>query len=187
MAKKKFPKNEITTQIPNVDSNQEKISSEALLSQRLHFIILFFVIVLSGAILTANVSKDYLITILSIGTIISWALTYTVLRLSLKLRVIEKTSGNVISKPIKLILKIPRAVLGWIGDLFIPVFCSLVITVSLGMVLTGYYDFSVAPKNVEEKIKDVLPTIKKEKLDSTKKKSEYIKEFQNLDSLLKSK
>ncbi|MBM4170489.1 MAG: hypothetical protein FJ214_01295 [Ignavibacteria bacterium] len=185
MAKRKIPQIEIPTQAPTINKNQEKISYETLLSQRIHFIILFFVIVIGGTLVTLNYSKNYLILVLSLGAIISWALTFSVLQLSLKLRAIEKTSGNIITKPIKLILKIPRIILGWLGDLFIPIFCSLVITVSLGMAFTGYFDIPLIPNKMDEKIKDVLPTDKKIKLDTTKKKSEYIKEFQNLDSLLK--
>lgn len=183
MVKISTPPNESPTQIWN--QNQERIVYETILSQRLHFVIIFFVIVLASSFLTIDKSKDYLITILSIGTIIIWALTFTVLRLSLKLRAITNNSGSVITKPIKWILKIPRIILGWLGDLFIPVFCSLIITVGLIFASTGYFDSQILPHNVEEKIKDVLPSLKKTVADSSKKKTEYIKEFQNIDSLLK--
>lgn len=174
------PPAENQTKVP--DLNQERFFAETLLSQRVHFFIIFFVIVVTGAIIAANFSNSYLVIILSIGTIISWGLTLTILRLSLRIRFINKKLGPEGINFVSAFLKLPFRILGWFSDIFIPVVCSLLITSGLILSTSGYFDLKLVPRKVEQTFKEGI----KIGSDTLKKPKEpvRIKEFKNIDSVI---
>ncbi|MEW6508003.1 MAG: hypothetical protein AB1432_09690 [Bacteroidota bacterium] len=166
----------------SVDLNQERYFVETLLSQRTHFFIIFFVVLVVGVIAAANFSHNYIVIVLSIGTIISWGLTLTILKLSLRIKYLDKKLGSEGTNIVTSFLKLPFKVLGWISDIFIPVLCSLLITTGLILSTSGYLDTKLIPPKVEEKFKE---SIKMDK-DTVKKATqpERIKEFKSIDSVI---
>lgn len=164
------------------DLNQERYFAESLLSQRTNFFIIIFVVLIVLAIAAANFSHNYLILVLSIGTIICWGLTLTILKLSLRIRYIDKTLGKEGANIISAFLKLPFKILGWISDIFIPVLCSILITIGLVLSTSGYFDNKIIPRQVEETVKEGLKLDK----DTLKKAKpvERIKEFKSIDSVI---
>jgi hypothetical protein len=170
------------TQSKQTDLSQERFLAESLLSQRIHFFIIFFIIIATGAILAYQFAKSYLILILSIGTIISWGLTFTIIRLSLRIKFIDKKLDSEVLTLTKSFLTIPLKILSWISDIFIPVVCSLLISSGLILSSSGFYDTKIIPSKVEQKLKEGL----KFGVDTLKKESkpEIIKEYKSLDSVI---
>ncbi len=170
------------TEAKQSDLSQERFLAESLLSQRIHFFIIFFIIIVTGAILAYQFAKPYLVIILSIGTIISWGLTFTIVRLSLRIKFISKKLDSEVLTLAKSFLAIPLKILSWISDIFIPVVCSLLISSGLILSSTGFFDTKIIPAKVEQRIMEGLKmatdTLKKEK------KPEIIKEFKSLDSVI---
>lgn len=164
------------------DLNQERFFAETLLSQRTNFFIIFFVVLVILAIVASNFSHYYLIIVLSVGTIICWGLTLMILKLSLRIKYIDKNLGKEGTNVVTAFLKLPFKILSWLSDIFIPVLCSILITVGLILFTTGYFDTKLIPQKVQEKVKDGL---KLDKDTLTKvKQPERIKEFKSIDSVI---
>lgn len=180
MAKQKQPQGENSNL--QIDFNQERFFTETLLSQRIHFFIIFFIVITTGAILSASFAKNYLVLILSVGTIMSWGLTLSILRLSLKIRFINKQMGTTGLNLLTSFVKLPFKILGWFADIFIPLVCSILLSIGLIFSMTGNFQTDIMPNKIEQGIKQNIKTI----TDSTKKSkgSERIKEFKSIDSVI---
>lgn len=166
----------------SIDLNQERYYAESLLHQRTNFFIIFFVVLVVLAIVASNFSHNYLVIVLSVGTIICWGLTLTILKLSLRIKYIDKNLGKEGTNIVSAFLKLPFKILGWVSDIFIPVLCSILITVGLILSTSGYFDTQLIPKQVEEKVKEGLK-LEKDTLKKVKQ-PERIKEFKSIDSVI---
>lgn len=173
------PKEEKPT---SFDVKEERYFAESLLSQRTNFFIIFFVVLVVLAIVASNFSHYYLVIVLSVGTIICWGLTLTILKLSLRIRYIDRNLGKEGTNVITSFLKLPFKILGWVSDIFIPVLCSILITVGLILSTSGYFDTKLIPQRVEEKAKEGLK-LEKDTLKKVKQ-PERIKEFKSIDSVI---
>lgn len=166
----------------SIDLNQERYFAETLLIQRINFFIIFFIVLVVLAIIASNYFQKYLAIVLSVGTIISWGLTLTILKLSLRIRYLDKSLGKEGIGIVTTFLKLPFKILSWLSDIFIPVLCSILITIGLIFSTSGYFDAKLIPQKVQEKVEEGFKT--KEDTIKRVKQPERIKEFKSIDSVI---
>lgn len=151
----------------NWDLNQETMTAENLLYQRLIIFLIVFSLFVIGAINTQR--KILFISILALGVIICWVLTFIVIRTAKR---IDNKSGG----------KLVRLILGYL----VPIFCSGLLTVALFFGSLGYVDSYLFPTtlksaNLENKIDQLKEAVVKQ-ISPPKKNSSA--NFKNVDSVI---
>lgn len=149
------------------DNNPEQSSSENLLYQRLILFLIVFSIFVIGAVNTQR--KILFLSVLALGVIICWVLTFIIIRTAKK---IDNKSGG----------RLVRLLLGYI----VPVFCSLLLTISL---IAGSYGFAdpylfnadIKPVRLENKVDELKNEIKDQLKPKVEKTS---KDFKSIDSVI---
>ena len=151
----------------NKENNPEQSSSENLLYQRLILFLIVFSIFVIGAVNTQR--KILFLSVLALGVIICWVITFIIIRTAKK---IDNRSGG----------RLVRLLLGHL----VPVFCSLLLTISL---IAGSYGFAdpylfnvdLKPVQLENKLNEIKNDIKDQLTPKEKKTS---KDFKNIDSVV---
>lgn len=151
----------------NRDLNQETMAAENLLYQRLIIFLIVFSVFVIGAVNTQR--KILFISILGLGVIICWVLTFIVIRTAK--RIDNKSGGRIV-----------RLLLGY----FVPVFCSVLLTTALFVGSFGFVDrylfnVDVKPVHVENKIAELKNDIVKQISPGVKKSSDN---FKSVDSVI---
>jgi hypothetical protein len=121
---KSFGKNLKESSSTKMDFNEERAFTENILNQRVSFYLIFFAIVIAAAVLVK--SKVSFLVILFLGMIISWVLSVTII-------VTAKRLGSMDRKFYGVIIRI---LIGY----FLPLFCSLLITVAFTIGSVGFFD-----------------------------------------------
>lgn len=151
----------------NRDNNSEQSSNENLLYQRVILFLIVFSIFVLGAINTQR--KILFLTILSLGVIICWVLTFIIIRTAKRL---DNKSGG----------KLVRILLGYI----VPIFCSCLLTIALfvgsfGFVDSYLFNVDIKPVQLENKVDDL-------KIDFNNqlkpKEEKTTKDFKSIDSVI---
>ncbi|TSA25835.1 MAG: hypothetical protein D4R68_08230 [Ignavibacteriales bacterium] len=151
----------------NSNLNQESTAAENLLYQRLIIFLIVFSVFVLGAV--SSQRKILFLSILSLGVIICWVLTFIIIRTAKR---IDKKSGG----------RLIRLLLGYL----VPIFCSLLLTLALTVGSFGFVDpylFNVdlKPVQIEKKVNEITNEIKnqlKPKVDTT------YNNFKNIDSVI---
>ncbi|NJD21910.1 MAG: hypothetical protein FIA82_04485 [Melioribacter sp.] len=148
------------------ENNQEQSSSENLLYQRLILFLIVFSILVLGAVNTQR--KILFLSILALGVIISWVLTLIIIRTA---KSVDKKSGG----------KLIRLLLGYL----VPIFCSLLLTMTLVVGSFGFVDpylfnVDVKPVQLENKVDEIKNAIK----NQLKPKETTTKNFKSIDSVI---
>jgi hypothetical protein len=168
----------------NWDLNQERTFWERMLNQKINFFLAFFVILIIGAAV-AN-TKELTLFILSVGAIILWILTVSIINTTRKINFAVKElskSGNhptgVVDRKAK--GRLVRLMLGF----GLPIFCSSVITLIYLAGLSGLYSFRFPTK--PEVVRTVQTTLEngKESLIDKKPAEDYTTHFENVDSIIR--
>ena len=151
----------------NQNLNQEQTAAENLLYQRLFIFLIIFSVLVIGAVNTQR--KILFLSILFIGVIICWALTFILIRTAKR---IDNISGG----------RLVRLILGYL----VPIFCSGILTVALFMGSFGFVDpylfnLDVKSAQVESKIDELKNDIVKQMSPEKKQTS---KNFKNVDSVI---
>ena len=149
----------------NKDNNQEQVSTENLLYQRLILFLIVFSIFVLGAINTQR--KILFLSILALGVIICWVLTFIIIRTAKRLD--NKSGGRIV-----------RLLLGY----FVPIFCSCLLTIALfagsfGFVDSYLFNLDLKPVQLENKVDEL-------KIDNKSKPKEKktTKDFKSIDSVI---
>lgn len=163
----KFGYNSGENMSANQNLNQEQTAAENLLYQRLFIFLIIFSVLVIGAVNTQR--KILFLSILFIGVIICWALTFILIRTAK--RIDNKSGGRLV-----------RLILGYL----VPIFCSGILTIALFMGSFGFIDpylfnLDVKSAQVESKIDELKNDIVKRISPETKKTS---KNFKNVDSVI---
>lgn len=151
----------------NRDLNQEQTAAENLLYQRLIVFLIVFSVFVIGAV---NAQRKILfISILSLGVIICWVLTFIVIRTAK--RIDNKSGGRLVR---------------WLLGYLVPVFCSMLLTTALFFGSLGFIDpylFSSEIKQVqlENKIDELKNDLVK-RISPGEKKT--YNDFKNIDSVI---
>lgn len=151
----------------NWDLNQERTAAENLLYQRLIIFLIVFSVFVIGAVNTQR--KILFLSILAIGVIICWVLTFIVIRTAK--RIDNKSGGRVV-----------RLLLGY----FVPIFCSVLLTIALfvgsfGFVDSYLFNIDVKSAHIENKIDELKNDIAKQISPGVKKSSGN---FKSIDSVI---
>lgn len=86
----------------NWSMSEERVHTENLLCQRINFLLLFYTIVISGALLIIN-NFPYLQIILLLGSIITLLISITIRRVQIKLNIILEELNNTPDHPVSII------------------------------------------------------------------------------------
>ncbi|MCX6168869.1 MAG: hypothetical protein NTX65_06005 [Ignavibacteriales bacterium] len=163
----KNPKDDYSS---NRDFNEERAFTENLLNQRISFFLIFFAIVIAGAVVVK--SKIFFLVILFLGVVISWVLSVTIFATAKKLESMERKHSSLIVR--------------WLSGYFLPVFCSSLITLGFVIGAMGYFDSLLSldlgkVTTIDQGIKKIEQTIAKH--DSSAAKTNP--NFKNIDSVIK--
>ncbi len=109
---------------PEDNSTREIAFLETILNQRISFFLLFFCLVVAGAVFIK--SKIFFLLILFLGFVISWVLSLTIFVTVSKLTKIDK---NIFARIVR-----------WLIGYFLPFFCSLLITAAFAVGSFGIFD-----------------------------------------------
>ena len=151
----------------NWDNNPEQSGTENLFYNRLILFLIVFSIFVLGAVNTQR--KILFLSILSLGVIICWVLTFIIIRTAK--RIYNKSGGRLI-----------RLLLGYL----VPIFCSLLLTIALtvgsfGFVDSYLFNLDIKPVQLENKVDEIKNEIK----NQLKPKEEKIsKDFKSIDSVI---
>jgi hypothetical protein len=150
--------------------NEERAFTENLLNQRISFFLIFFAIVIAGAVLVK--SKIFFLVILFLGVVISWVLSVTIFVTAKKLQSMEKKHYGLVVR--------------WLTGYFLPVFCSSLITLGFAIGALGYFDSLLSldlgkVTTIDQGIKKIEQTIAKHDSSSSKVNPN----FKNIDSVIK--
>ena len=152
------------------DFNQERAFTENLLNQRISFFLIFFAIVVAGAVFVK--SKIFFLLILFLGLVICWVLSLAIFVTAKKLGAVDKKFYGIIVR--------------WLLGYFLPFFCSSLITLGFAVGAIGYFDSYLSldlgkVSTIEQGIKKVEEKIGKQDIPSVKSNPN----FKNIDSVLK--
>ncbi len=175
---------------PSVDSdsveelNRDRIGAETVLNQRLTlFLVVFAVVIVS--VLNAQ-KKIFFLSLLFAGLVICWVLAYIVVTSAKKVGYLVKeiNANDPVAKKIdrKGSGRSVRFLLGY----FIPVFCSLLLTVAfltgaLGFIDPYLWPTSINTATVENKLKEIGTEINKQ-IEPPKDRTAG--HFKNIDSVI---
>ena len=121
----------------NWDMSQERAFIENLLAQRFNFFLVFFSIVILGAVTTKSVANFKIILVM--GSIICWMLSGAIYRAQEKFDIIFRELKSIPTHPIAIIdnktssIGSARHVIGYI----IPIICSAAISTGAVLALLG--------------------------------------------------
>jgi len=151
----------------NWNLNQEQTAAENLLYQRLIIFLIVFSVLVIGAVNTQR--KILFLSILSLGVIICWVLTFILIRTAKR---IDNKSGG----------KLVRLLLGYL----VPIFCSSLLTVvlfvgSFGFVDPYLFNVDLKPVQLENKVDELKNDVVKRISPAEKKTSNN---FKNVDSVI---
>ncbi len=164
--------------------NQERMLTEQLFNQKINFFLLFFALVIIGALVTR--SSELFNTVLFIGAIICWILTLSIISTARRIGAIAKALKGEKEHPLNTITfgilgKVSRLLIGYV----LPIACSLIITSGALMGTYGFFDFYFTVKReAVQKIDEVKKEINNLNLPVLKKKETDPKNFQVIDSVL---
>ncbi len=167
---KSFGQNSKDGSSSNRDFNEERAFTENLLNQRISFFLIFFAIVIAGAVVVK--SKIFFLVILFLGVVISWVLSVTIFATAKKLESMERKHYGLIVR--------------WLIGYFLPVFCSSLITLGFAIGAMGYFDSYLSLDL--GKVTTIDQGIKKIEQKITKHDSSSLKinpNFKNIDSIIK--
>lgn len=167
---KSFGQNSKDDSSSNKDFNEERAFTENLLNQRISFFLIFFAIVIAGAVVVK--SKIFFLVILFLGVVISWVLSVTIFATAKKLESMERKHSSLIVR--------------WLSGYFLPVFCSSLITLGFAIGAMGYFDSYLSldlgkVATIDQGIKKIEQTIAKHDSSSLKVNPN----FKNIDSVIK--
>lgn len=123
---------------PVWDMSQERVLIITMLNQRFQFFLLFFSLVIAGA-LNAR-APQHMSIVLFLGTTVSWLVAFTLFRTQIRhnkiLYIIEQDETH----PYTVINKLlgGRFRIQYLLSYVIPIFCCLSITIGTVLSLTGY-------------------------------------------------
>jgi hypothetical protein len=142
---------------PGWNSNQERTFLENLLNQRISFFLIFFSLVIAGAVFIK--SKIFFLAIMFIGLVICWVLALMIFVTVNRLGSLDK--------------KIFARMVRWLIGYFLPFFCSLLVTAAFAVGAMGYFDAWLTVdagnvKTVEQGIKKIEKAIAKKDSSETK-------------------
>lgn len=151
----------------NWNLNQEQTAVENLLYQRLIMFLIVFSVFVLGAVNTQR--KILFLSILSLGVIICWVLTFIIIRTAKR---IDNKSGG----------KLIRLLLGYL----VPIFCSFLLTIALivgsfGFVDPYLFNVDLKPVQLENKVDEIKNEIKNQ---LKPKEDTASKNFKNIDSVI---
>ena len=167
---KSFGQNSKDDSSSNRDFNEERAFTENLLNQRISFFLIFFAIIIAGAVVVK--SKIFFLVILFLGVVISWVLSVTIFVTAKKLQSMERKHYGLIVR--------------WLTGYFLPVFCSSLITLGFVIGAMGYFDSLLSldlgkVTTIDQGIKKIEQTIAKQDSSSAKNNPN----FKNIDSVIK--
>ena len=167
---KSFGRNSKDDSSSERDFNEERAFTENLLNQRISFFLIFFAIIIAGAVIVK--SKIFFLVILFLGVVISWVLSVTIFVTAKKLQSMERKDYGLIVR--------------WLSGYFLPVFCSSLITLAFAIGAMGYFDSLLSldlgkVTTIDQGIKKIEQTIAKHDSSSAKTNPN----FKNIDSVIK--
>lgn len=123
------------------DMGDEREHTENLLNQRFNFLIVFFSLVIAGAL--AAKSQPHFEIILTVGAVVCWLVSLTVFRCQQKFDIIFKKLPE--AHPAKEVDKAakPWPSMRWIIGYVIPSLCSVALTVGAVMAYMNLLIFAV--------------------------------------------
>lgn len=181
---KRFKQN-IDEASPGLDLISERSAAETSLNQRLTLFLIIFLIVFIGAVNTSK--KFFFVSLLFAGVLICWVLAYTIIRSTKKINRINKELYAADDFARRIDKKAGGRSSRWLIGYFIPISCSVLLTMGL---LAGSFGFLdpyltiVVDKTVqvETKVeKAATVEIKKVTAPQVDNSSKY---FKNVDSVI---
>jgi hypothetical protein len=180
-----FKKRMIANESRILEMNQERMISESLLNQRISLFLILFAIVIVGAVTTQK--KILFVSIVFVGTVLSWVLAYAIFGLARKIGFLVKELNTLDDSEIRKIDRkgsgrIVRLLLGY----FVPLFCSSLLTFALLLAVSGLIDSYLwltpaVPAAVESKIDQIKTEIKNQ---IAPPKENTSKNFTSVDSVI---
>jgi hypothetical protein len=171
----------------NWDVNQERAFWEKIHNQRLNFFLIFFSIIVAGAAFAR--SREFVIFILAVGSVVLWILTLTLISATRKVNYSLKALLKDENHPTVLVdRKAKGRIIRIFSGYVLPIFCSSIITLTClaGVSEFYFFDFPVKP----EVLKDVKENLQKGKdslIKQIKPVQDNSKYFQSVDSVINKK